>query len=76
MLDDVGDDDAPGLAVFVHVDPERINGLGEQLGALGVGGRLQGGIGTATLSANQVRELSDQPWVRQVRLATPLHLLE
>ncbi|MGH9281047.1 MAG: hypothetical protein ACRD12_23535 [Acidimicrobiales bacterium] len=61
--------------MFVHLDPAQVDEGRDALGAMGVAGPLQGAIGTATLSPDQVRHLSDQPWVRQLRLATPLELL-
>lgn len=65
------------LSVFVHVDPkEPAPDDRDELARLGLSPRsLQGGIGTATLSPSQVAELSEQPWVRSIRLSTPLRLL-
>lgn len=65
------------LSVFVHVDPKApAPDDRDELARLGLSPRsLQGGIGTATLSPSQVAELSEQPWVRSIRLSTPLRLL-
>jgi hypothetical protein len=61
------------LNVFVHVDPDSADALGE----LGVDlGNVQEGIATATLPAEQIASLSEQPWVRQIRLSSPLRLLD
>lgn len=75
-LDEVGDERAPRLPVFVHVDAGDPEARRDALADLGVAGPLQGGIATATLSADQVRRLSERPWVLQLRLGTPLELLE
>lgn len=37
---------------------------------------VESGVRTATLSARQVEELSEQPWVRFLRLAQRLRLAE
>ena len=66
---------SPLLPVFVHVEPDRVDELRDALVAMGVTGSLQGGVGTATLPPAQVGRLSDEPWVRELRLATPLDLL-
>ncbi len=57
------------LAVFVHVDP----GAAGRLPGLGA---VEGGIATVTLPAEQIAELSEQPFVRQIRLSSPLRLLD
>jgi hypothetical protein len=65
--------DARSLSVLVHVDPAAADH--ERLARMGVrGGGQRTAIRTATLSPAQIAELSDQPWVRQVRLSTPLRL--
>jgi hypothetical protein len=67
---------APKLPVFVHVDPAAAVRRRAELARLGVrAGSVLGGIGTASLSPEQVRELSEQPWVRQIRLSQPLDSL-
>ena len=64
------------LSVFVHVDPAAAIRRRAELARLGVrAGSLLGGVGTASLSPEQVRELSEQPWVRQIRLSQPLDTL-
>lgn len=67
----------PMLSVFLHVDPVAAKRKKAALAKLGLTpASLQGGIGTATLSPDQVRELSEQPWVRQIRLSQRLRLLD
>ncbi len=67
---------APRLPVFVHVDPTAAVRRRAELARLGLrAGSMLGGIGTASLSPEQVRELSEQPWVRQIRLSQPLDSL-
>ncbi|MFP5318329.1 MAG: hypothetical protein ACLGI2_08540 [Acidimicrobiia bacterium] len=66
----------PRLAVFVHVDPAAATRRRADLARLGLpAGSVLGGIATASLSPDQVRELSEQPWVRQIRLSRPLDTL-
>lgn len=61
------------LSVFIHYDPEAA----DQLSALGFGGGGGvGGIVTETLAPEQIAALSEQPFVRQIRLSTPLRLLD
>lgn len=61
------------LTVFVHVDPEGASGLA----AFGVDpDSVQGGIATTTLGAAEIGALSEQPFVRQIRLSSPLRLLD
>ena len=63
------------LPVFVEVARELPEDGRSALRDLGVGEPV-GGVATATLSARQVSELSDQPWVRYLRLSGRLNLLE
>jgi hypothetical protein len=65
------------LVVFVHTEhtPSASEAAFlEKLGSkVGSGG---GQIFTATLSANNVAELSDQPWVKYIKLSRKLHPLK
>lgn len=62
-----------GLSVFVHVDAAGADaGVCDRLG-LGPPGEE---IRTATLSPDEVAELSELPWVRRVGLSRRLRLLE
>ncbi len=64
------------LAVFVHLDPKATDAQRAALTKLGLpDGSRQGAIATASLSPDQVRTLSEQPFVRQIRLSMPLNLL-
>ncbi|MCA1845695.1 MAG: hypothetical protein LC792_21375 [Actinobacteria bacterium] len=64
------------LSVFVHVDPNLSKAEQANLAKLGLPvGSAQGGIATATLSPEQVRQLSERPSVRRLRLSTPLRLV-
>ena len=65
------DDDEP-LAVFVHLDRARADAA--TLDRLGLA-RPSGDVGTASLRPVQIAALTDQPWVRQVRLSGRLRLL-
>ena len=56
------------LSVFVHYDP----GETAELEAMGIDPGP--GIATATLTAAEIGELSERPWVRQIRLSSPLRL--
>ena len=65
-------DDA-ALNVLVHLDPASADH--DLLARMGVRGHDERtAVGTATLSPAQVAELSELPWVRQIRLSTTLHL--
>ncbi len=70
---------SPGLSVFVHLSPRLSKSEKEKLAKLGLPAAslsaAQGGIATATLSPEQVRQLADSPAVRQLRLSVPLRML-
>jgi len=75
-LNDVQDPEECALEVFIHVahtpGPAEAAFL-EGLRVKGVTGARQ--VFTATLSARAVAELSDQPWVRHLKLSRKLRLL-
>lgn len=76
-LSDVQDQDARAFQVFIHVarppGPKELVLL-EDLGVTGItSGRS---VYTATLSANQVTQLSHMPWVRALKLSQKLRLLK
>ncbi len=67
------------LSVFVHLKPRVSKAEKEKLAELGLtlgsASSAQGGIATATLSPEQVRQLSECPAVRHLRLSVPLRML-
>ncbi len=66
--------DARVLPVFVQLTgdlPDAGRALLREIGA----GEPAGNVVTATLSARQVSQLSDEPWVRYLRLSGRLRLL-
>ncbi|HEX2273979.1 MAG TPA: hypothetical protein VHG90_08915 [Acidimicrobiales bacterium] len=73
-LEDVPAPEDRVLPVFVEVAGELPETARSVLSELGVAEPI-GNVTTATLSARQVAELSDQPWVRYLRLSGRLRLL-
>ena len=75
-LAEVADPEAPDLTVFIHttgtLTPEQLTLL-QQYGINDASTQRQ--IFTATRSARMVRELTQQPWVHYIRLASPLRPL-
>jgi hypothetical protein len=75
-LESAQDPEAPLFSIFIHTEPTsdkaKVAFL-EKLGVkIGSGEQL---IFTGTLSAQAVRELSEQPWVRYLKLSRKLRLL-
>lgn len=75
-LDESKNPEEPMLAVFIYTAKSRdetatifLNGLGVR-----VYSKNQDTF-TATVSPHTVKELSQQPWVRYVKLSQKLHLL-
>lgn len=65
------------LEVFIHLTAPPDATARDCLVSMGVGDTGSGRtILTAMLSARDVAALSDQPWVRQIRLARPLRPLD
>jgi hypothetical protein len=62
------------LSVFVQIDASRGDVDGDALDRLGLG-RDAADVSTATLSPAQLDALTDQDWVRYVRLSGRLRLL-
>ena len=62
------------LSVFVQIDPSRADVDADALDRLGLG-RDPADVSTATLSPAQLDALTDQAWVRYVRLSGRLRLL-
>ncbi len=79
IRDDTGDAErnaAPRLSVFVHLSPDASEADRAVLVGLGVPpAAARSGIATATLSPQAIDELSEKPWVRQLRLSQRLRLL-
>lgn len=77
-LSKVKDSEARSFVVFIHT--VSIPGTAEAtcLEKLGISNSNMSGkqIFTATLSAQEIAELSDQPWVGQIKLSQKLRLLE
>ncbi len=76
-LKDVKDQEERVLVVFIHT--ECAPGAAEVVFLENSGVRVAGGekqVFTATLSARAVAELTDQPWVRYLRLSRKLRLLK
>lgn len=73
-LKDVQNTDEPSLQVFIHTKPVS-NAETAVLENLGISGVTSGkDVFTATLSANAIAHLSEQPWVEHVKLSQKLHL--
>jgi hypothetical protein len=65
------------LSVFIHLSPDASEGDRALLVGLGVPeGAVRSGLATATLSPEAIEQLSEKPWVRQLRLSQRLRLLE
>lgn len=71
-LADTGDPQACRLPVFVHLDAEQADR--RLLAELDVHGSASAGVGTGTVSAAGVDQLTDLPWVTRVQLSSPLRL--
>lgn len=74
-MDESRDPGARVLIVFVDLETDAIatsTGSLARFGLAGDGDR--GGVRTTTLSARDVAELSEQPWVARLRLAQRLNL--
>ncbi|GAB4533624.1 MAG: hypothetical protein Kow0063_15840 [Anaerolineae bacterium] len=76
-LDEVQDPEEPTLSVFIHTAyaPQDAEvAFLKDLGVRGVTGTRQ--VFTATLSPRAVAELSEQPWLRYMKLSRRLRLME
>ncbi len=74
-LEDHPSPDARVLPVFVELAGELPESGRSMVVDLGLG-EPTGNVLTATLSPRQVSDLSDQPWVRYLRLSGRLRLLD
>ncbi|MDF5708436.1 MAG: hypothetical protein PUP90_12310 [Nostoc sp. S4] len=75
-LNNVQDLEKPSLAVFIYTEPVSDPVVTNFLTSLGISGmRNDQNLFTATLSSNAVSQLSEQPWVKYLKLSQKLHLL-
>jgi hypothetical protein len=75
-LDDIQDPEERSLAVFIHTSHTPGSSEAAFLEKLGVSGVSAGRqVFTATLSPRAIGELSEQPWLRYLRLSQRLKLL-
>ena len=76
-LNDVESLDECNLVVFIHTDPVPDHNATALLEKLGVSNITSGrDVFTATLSANGISQLSEQPWVQYLKLSHKLRLLD
>ncbi|MCC5641740.1 hypothetical protein LC607_01945 [Nostoc sp. CHAB 5824] len=75
-LNDVQDPQDISLGVFIHTEPILNSAATAVLEGLGVSGVNSGkNIFTATLSANAISQLSEQPWVQYLKRSQQLSLV-
>ena len=75
-LNDVQDPEARSLTVFIHTEPVPDTAAVAMLERLGVSGVTIGrDVFNATVSANAIAELSEQPWVQYLRLSQTLRFV-
>jgi hypothetical protein len=75
-LSRIKDPSARTLSVFIRTNRDPSADEMHLLEGAGVNGVAPGRqVFTATLSAEQVEQLSEQPWVRSLELSRPLRLL-
>jgi hypothetical protein len=73
-LNEVPNTEEPSLQVFIHTKPVS-DAETAALENFGISGVTRGkDVFTATLSANAISKLSEQPWVEYVKLSQKLHL--
>ena len=76
VLNEVQDSEEQSLVVFIHTEPVPDAKATAFLESLGVNVTKGRDVFTATLSANAVSQLSEQPWVQYIRLSQKLRLLD
>ncbi|MHC5859463.1 hypothetical protein [Nostoc sp.] len=75
-LNDVQDLEETNLAVFIHTEPVLDSVATALLESLGVNDVSSGkDIFTATLSANAISQLSEEPWVKFLKRSHQLRLV-
>ncbi|AFZ17002.1 hypothetical protein [Allocoleopsis franciscana] len=75
-LNEVQDSEEQSLVVFIHTEPTPDAKATALLESLGVNVTKGQDVFTATLSANAVSQLSEQPWVKYMRLSQKLRSLD
>ena len=75
-LNELQDSEEQSLVVFIHTEPVPDAKATAFLESLGVKVTRGQDVFTATLSANAVSQLSDQPWVKAIRLSQNLRFLD
>lgn len=76
-LNDILDPEAPNLVVFIHTELVLDSTATTTLENLGVSGVTSGkDIFTATLSPNNISQLSEQPWIKSIKLSQKLRLVD
>lgn len=75
-LNDVHNPEQPSLTVFIQTDSAPDTAATTLLESLGI--RVTSGrtMFSATLSANAISQLSEQPWVKSIRLSQTLRPLD
>ena len=75
-LNDVEDTEEQNLVVFIHTQPDLHPDAIALLEDIGVHGVIPGkNVFTATLSANAISQLSEQSWVKYVKLSQKMRLV-
>ncbi|MDJ0733042.1 MAG: hypothetical protein QNJ47_02985 [Nostocaceae cyanobacterium] len=75
-LKDVQDPEEQSLVVFIHTQPDLDPDAIAVLSGLGIRGvTVNKHVFTATLSANAISQLSEQSWVKYVKLSHKLRLM-
>ncbi|MCF2149869.1 hypothetical protein IQ276_026260 [Desmonostoc muscorum LEGE 12446] len=75
-LNDVQNPQQPSLTVFIHTEPILDSAAIAVLDSLGVSGITSGqDIFTATLSPNAISQLSEQSWVKYLKVSQQLRLV-
>jgi hypothetical protein len=75
-LNNVQNPEEASLVVFIHTEKDLDSTASSFLENLGVSNTTSGtGVFTATLSPNAISQLSEQPWVKQIKSSQNMRLL-
>ncbi|RCJ29112.1 hypothetical protein A6770_01610 [Nostoc minutum NIES-26] len=75
-LNDVQNPQEPSLVVFIHTEPVLAPAANAVLENFGISGITSGkDVFTATLSPNAISQLSEQAWVKYLKLSQKLYLV-